>query len=539
MTISDTAKAQRFFRASRCLLLLATTLLAMPLWARDASTLVRGNGPEPSTLDPARCQEVACGNILRDLFEGLVTEAADGELIPGLAASWSLDDDGRTWTFVLRGDARWSNGEAIDAVQVRDSLRRAFAPETAAPLAALYDGIRHATAVQRGERPPEQLGIDAMDARTLVFHSTRSVPMPALMALPLAFPVHLPSLARHGSAHTRPGNLVSNGAYRLRDWTPQSSVVLERNPHFREAASIEGVRFEVTEDAASELQRFAASGLDITEVVPPGSMAHWRERFGDRLRIAPYLGVFYLGFNLEREPFRDNRALREALSLAVDRDILVRHATGLGESPAYALVPPGVAGYDGPRLGWASLSQSERESLAWQRYVEAGYSADEPLQVELRYNTSTPHRRLALAVAAMWRQVLGVRTELRNEEWKVFVGNRKQRVITQVFRGGWIADVDDPLNFLAAFADDGALNWSGYQDASYRQLIDDARNADSLPIRSAKLADAERQLLDAHAILPLYFYTSKHLVAPRVKGWRDNPLDHHLSRWLSLESFDD
>ena len=538
MTMSDPAKPKRFFPLSLCLFA-AVLMLSMPLWARDPATLVRGNGPEPSTLDPARCQEVACGNILRDLFEGLVTEAADGRLVPGLAESWSLADDGRTWTFVLREDGRWSNGESIDAMQVRDSLRHAFAPETAAPLAALYDGIRNATAVQRGELPVEQLGVEATDTHTLVIHTTRSLPLPSLMALPLAFPVHLPSVEEHGSAFTRPGNLVSNGAYRLMEWMPQSSLTLEGSPHFRDAPAIGAVRFEVTEDAASELQRFAAGGLDVTEVVPPGSQDYWRARFGEQLRIAPYLGVFYLGFNLEREPFRDKHALREALSLAVDRDILVRHVSGLGETPAYSLVPPGVAGYDGPTPAWASMTQGERESLARQRYAEAGYSADKPLHVELRYNTSTPHRRLALAVAAMWRQVLGVRTELRNEEWKVFVGNRKQRVITQVFRGGWIADADDPLNFLAAFADDGALNWSGYHDANFSQLIEDARNADSLPIRSAKLAEAEARLLGDHAILPLYFYTSKHLVAPRVNGWRDNLLDHHLSRWLSLERADE
>src|SRR5690606_28327995 len=304
-----------------------------PAWAaaREPDLLVRGNGPEPSTLDPARCQEVACGNILRDLFEGLVTEAADGALVPGLAESWSLADDGRTWTFVLREDACWSNGDPIDAVQGRDSWRRAFTPDTAAPLAALFDGIRNASEVQRGEVAPQRLGVDAADARTVVFHTTRSVPLPSLLTLPLAFPVHLASLEQQGSAFTRPGNLVSNGAYRLREWTPQSSLSVERNPCFREPPAIAAVRFEVTEDAASELQRFAAGGLDITEVVPPAALSYWRGRFGEQLRVAPYLGVFYLGFNLEREPFRDNRALREALSLAVDRDILVRHVTGLGE----------------------------------------------------------------------------------------------------------------------------------------------------------------------------------------------------------------
>ena len=499
-----------------------------------ADTLQRGNGPEPSTLDAHRCPEVACGNILRDLYEGLVTEDAQGRVIAGMAERWEMSADGRTWTFHLRDGLRWSNGEPLTAAQIVASFRRAFAPTTAAPFAVHFDALLNATQVQQGKLAPERLGVSAPDPRTVVFALSRSAALPQLLLLPIAFPVYLPALQQFGAQHTRPGHLVSNGAYRLAAWTPQASLTLDRNTRFREPAAIAHVRFQVTEDASSELQRFQAGGLHITETVPPQPLPQLRARFGAQLRISPYLGSMWLGLNLTRPPLRGNIALREALSLAIDRDKLTRYITGLGETPAYGVVPPGVADYLPASLPWAKATQVERERLARLRYRAAGYSDAAPLQIELRYNTSTPHRRMNLAIAAMWREVLGAHVTLRNEEWKVFVGNRKQRVITQVFRGGWIADVNDARNFLANFESGSVTNWSGVDDPGFDALMHAADDAPTPALRAARLREAEARLLGQHALLPIYFYTSKHLVRPEVLGFEPNPLDHHPSRFLHL-----
>ncbi len=328
-----------------------------------AQRLERGNGPEPATLDAHRCQEVACGNILRDLYEGLVTEDGAGRLIPGTAERWDVSADGRTWTFHLRAGLRWSNGEALDAPQIVASFRRAFAPDTAAPFAEQFYAVVNARAVQAGDVPPERLGIDAPDAHTVRIRTTRRVAMPALLTLPIAFPVYLPAVARDGAQHTRPGHLVSNGAYMLTAWTPQANLVVAKNRWFHDAAAVRipEVRFHVTEDAAAELQRFAAGDLDITETVPPQPLPALRARFGDRLRISPYLGAFWLGLNLTKPPLRDAPALREALSLAVDRDRLTRSITGLGETPAYGIVPPGIpgAGHSRLRAGRAAVGGAD------------------------------------------------------------------------------------------------------------------------------------------------------------------------------------
>ncbi|MBS0212936.1 MAG: peptide ABC transporter substrate-binding protein [Proteobacteria bacterium] len=542
-------------------------------------TLERGNGPEPSTLDAQRCQEVACENVLRDLYEGLVAEGPDGAVIPGMAQRWEASSDGRTWTFHLRDGLTWSNGQTLDAPQIVASFRRAFAPMTAAPFAQSLFAIRDAEGVQAGKLPDTALGIEAPDARTVVFHLDRPVPLPQLLLLPIAYPVYLPAVQRWGAQHTRPGHLVSNGAYALADWLPQASITLVRNPHYRQRAPIGRVRYLVTEDAGSELQRYQAGDLDLTETLPPQPLAGLRARFGAQLRIAPYLGAFWFGFNVTKPPLGPggrsgscptstlpgigvtvpgNRdvaaatrartsvssewasacaralALRQALSLAIDREKLTTYLTGFGEQPAFRIVPP-LPGYTPPSIPAAHWTQPQREAEAQRLFRAAGYTRADPPTLELRFNTSVLHRRLALAVAAMWRETLGVRVELRNEEWKAFVLNRRQRVITQVFRGGWIADVADPRDFLAAFTSDGPLNWTGWRDAGFDALLARADAATDDAQRNALLAQAEARLLAAQPLVPLYFYTSKHLVKPWVAGFTANPLDHHASRFLSWQ----
>lgn len=499
--------------------------------ASAARSLERGNGPEPSTLDAHRCQEIACANVLRDLYEGLVAEDAQGALIPGLAERWQRSADGLEWTFVLRAEARWSDGRTLDAPQVAASFRRAFEPATAAPLAPLLHAIDNAAEVQAGMRPATALGVEALDARTLRIRLREPIDLLPRLSLPVAFPLRLDAIEAHGSGHTQPGRLIGNGAYVLAAWRPQSTIALERNPHFHTPAAIERVRFHVTEDAASELKRYAAGDLHLTETVPPGRLDRLRARFGDELRVSPYLGVFFLGLNIEHPPL-DSQPLREALTLAIDRELLVSAVTGMGEAPAYALVPPGVREHAGEPPDWAQWTPAQRLDRARAAYAEAGYSTRNPARLSLRYNTSTVHRRVALAVAAMWREQLGAITELRNEEWKVFVANRRQRRVTQVFRGGWIADYDDAGSFLDLFATGSPLNWSGYANGAYDRLLAEASAATDSERRIALRREAEARLLDAVPIVPLYYYTSKHLVSPRLRGFEPNPLDRHPSRFM-------
>jgi oligopeptide transport system substrate-binding protein len=518
-------------------LVIAGLLAVAQLAAAAISTLERGNGPEPDSLDAHRAQSLSAFNVLRDLYEGLVTEDADGRLVPGLAESWTVADDGLTWTFTLRADLRWSDGAPLTAKHVVDSIRRALDPATLAPYANLLEPINGAAPVIAGRAPPSTLGVEAPDPRTVLIRLERPAPLPKLLTLPVAFVVDVEAATRHGARHTRPGNLRSNGAYRLVDWQPQTAIRLERNPHYHNAAevSIAAVRFHVTEDPASEMKRYLAGDLDITEAVPAGNLERLSARFGDELLVAPMLGTFWFGLNLRRPPFRDAPELREALSLAIDREILVRHVTGFGEAPAFAIVPPGTDGRRDATPAYARWTKAEREARARELYARAGYTRERPLETEIRYNTSPQHRRLALAIAAMWRDVLGVRTRLVNEEWKVFVVNRRAGRLTQVFRGGWIADYNDPMSFLETFRSGSPLNASGFNDPAFDALVDRAARETDSARRADLLFEAESRLIAAHAVIPIYHYTSKHLVRSRIEGFRPNPMDRHPTRFLRLK----
>lgn len=505
---------------------LLALLLASPL---AAQTLERGNGPEPDTLDPQRAQGLSAQQVLRDLFEGLMRDDAEGRLVPGAAESFERSPDGRTYTFKLRGDGRYADGAPVTAADFVHAFERALDPVTAAPSAAMLLPIEGAPARLRGDEGP--LGVRALDTQRLEIRlSAPRSDFLRRLALPVAMPVRRADLAAHGGQFTRPGKLIGNGAYVLAAWTPQASLTLARNPHYRRASEvpIESVRYHVTEDASQELKRFQAGELHLTETLPPGQLERLRALHQEELVVTPAYASFWLGYNLRHPKLRDVR-LREALSLALDRDILVRHITGNGEMPAYGLIPPDSGAT--ATMAAAVLDKPAREARARELYAAAGYGPDHPLQIELRYNTSLANRRLGLAVAAMWQEVLGVDTRLRNEEWKVFVQTRRAGAITEVFRGGWFADYADPLNFLEPFLGDSALNATGYRDAGFDALVARAASEDGAG-RADALRSAEQRLLDAHAVIPIYHYSSKHLVSRQVCGYRAHPLDHHPSEFL-------
>jgi oligopeptide transport system substrate-binding protein len=498
--------------------------------------LRRGNGVEPETLDPHRAEGVSTSNILRDLFEGLVTEAPDGSLEPGAAARWATSADGRTWTFTLRPDGRWSNGDPVTAFDFEYGLRRSVDPATLSEYAAILAPLANAEAVIAGAQPPTALGVRALDATTLELRL--NAPTPYLLGLlthSSAYPVYRPSVEQHGPGFARPGRLVGNGAYVLAEWAVQSHVRLARNRRFRDdrATTVDEVWYYPIESADAELNRYRAGELDVTYTVPLRQLAFLRANLADELRIAPYLGSYVFGFNVTQPPFRDNPGLRRALVLALDRDILTGRITGAGEIAASTWVPP-MPGYASPVPDWAGWSQADREAEARRLYAAAGYSRERPLRVQLLYNTDTNHRRLCAAMAAMWREVLGVEAELQNQEWQVFLQTRRERLDTQVFRYGWIGDYQDPYTFLEILHSRHGLNDMGYANPAYDALLAAAGAEADAARRLALLSDAERVLLDDLPLIPLYYYVSKQLVKPWVAGLVPNLLDHHYSRHLRI-----
>lgn len=504
---------------------------AAPPTTPTTVVLNRGLGPEPDSLHIHQAQGLAAINLLRDIREGLVTFDAFGEPVPGQAAFWEVLDEGRRYRFTLRPDARWSNGDPVTSADFLRAWRRAFTAETTAATAGLLKDLRNAGDILEGRMSPDALGVRADGPGVVEIELSQAAPwILEILAHPVAFPLH-----ERGIDDPRAAPV--NGPFVIASWTPRASISLRRNPeHYADAGiAVAGVDYFPIEEPAAELSRYRAGELHVTETIPAGRFAWLQENLAADLRVYPYLGSFWLGLNFRHPALGGSRELRQALSLAINRDILVRTVLGAGELPAWSVVPPGVSGYRPAAMPQSVLQQEQREAQARRLFSASGAGQGKTLRLQLRYNTSAVHRRVAVAVAAMWKQVLGVSTELVNEEWKVFVNNRTMGVVTEVFRGGWIADYADPASFLDLFISGSSLNHTFYGNPAFDDLLAAAAAAGGAQ-RMELLQRAEAQLVQDMPVIPLYYYVSRHLVNPRVRGFENNVRDIHLSRYLALET---
>jgi oligopeptide transport system substrate-binding protein len=498
----------------------------------------RGAAGDVATLDPQKTASVSEADLLDDLFEGLVTYDADGRIVPGVADSWTVSENGLVYRFKLR-DAKWSNGDRIEATDFVFSFRRLLDPATAAQYAPLFFPIVNAEKVNRGVARPSELGIRAIDSATLEIALTTPTPyFLELLAHQTAMPIEESNVRRYGEDFTRAGNLVSDGAYKLAYYWPNDRAILVKNENFHDAANVKIDREIVLplEDRAAALLRFEAGEIDSYPDVPTEQIAFVRERLKDELKLSPALGVYYFVFNTRKPPFDDAR-VREALSMTVDRDFLAEEIWGGAMTPALGIVPPGIANY-GPPVApdWARLPLVERQKQAEALLAEAGYGpGGKALKVEIRYNSSENHRNTCVALADMWRRI-GVETTLINSDAKSHFAMLQNGGDFDVARAGWMGDYSDPQNFLAlAESDNVGLNYSRYANPAFDALMRRAASTSDLGERAKILGEAEAIVLRDQPIMPLLYYLSKNLVSPRVKGWRANILDRHLTRYLSIE----
>jgi oligopeptide transport system substrate-binding protein len=493
---------------------------------------------EPDSLDPHRSEEASTADVLRDLYEGLTTESPDGTILPGVASRWEISEDGRVYRFHLRPDARWSNGDDVTAEDFVAGLRRSADPKTGSSYSQILDPIENADAVLAGRAAVETLAVSAIDKHLLEIRLKAPTPyFLGLLSHSATYPIHGPSLALHGDRFARPGTLVSNGAFVLDEWVVQSHLKLTKNARYWGASELEldTVLYYSLEEPASELKRYQAGDLDFTESIPNTRFKWIQENFDDELRIAPYLGIYYYMFNITRPPF-DNAGLRKALNLAVDRQILTEKVTGVGELPAFGFVPPGVGGYESRHFLWADWDDDARLEAARGLYAEAGYDDDNPLRVQLYYNTGENHKKIALAISSMWRQALGVQTELINEELRVLLDHRRDRSRWELMRLGWVGDYDDPNTFLEIMQTDHGQNDTGFSDPLFDELVSKASRELNPVRRMEMLAEAEQRMIDQYPVVPLYFYVTKRLVKPWVQGYKPGIMDHNYSRDLSIDT---
>ena len=497
-------------------------LLMLALGPADSATLNRGTAAEPGTLDP----HIATGNsaapILYDMNVGLTAFDAAGQVTPGAAESWTISDDGRIYTFTLRPDLKWSDGSPLTAQDFLYSFRRLLAPDTAARFASFFYAIRNAQAVVKGQMPADALGVAAPDERTVVIELEfpASYFLQNLGSNPGA-PVPRQAIEEYGRRWTRPGNMLSNGPYRLVEYVPQSHVTLEKNPYFYAAdeVAIERVKYYPTQNLATQLNRYLAGELDLLLAFPLDKVGWIRENLPGELRIWPSLGTSYFIFNTKQPPFDDPR-VRRALSLAIDREGLAEKILSPGESAAYTVTPPAITDHEPPVPDWASQPMAARLAEARRLMGEAGFGPGKPLPVVIRYDTREETRRLVVAVSAMWR---GIGVQARSEDSDFVTLNKTARTGNfQVLRYAWFAPNDDPGTFLGLLDSSNPNNYSGYANAEFDARYRSANTSLDPAERMAGLREAEALALEDDPVIPVYFFTRRFLVKPYVEGFAQN-----------------
>lgn len=496
----------------------------------------RGNDTDPTTLDHQKTSTVAEGNLMRDLYEGLVVQDAKAKVVPGVAESWTVSDDGLVYTFKLRQDARWSNGDPVKASDFVFAYQRIQNPETAAPYANMLFPMVNAEAINKGEKQATDLGVKAIDDHTLEI--TLNSPTPYFLELlthQTGYPLHQASVEKFGDDFTRPGNLVTNGAYMLEGFTPNDKIAMRKNPHFHDAANvqIDVVNFIPFEDRATCLRRFEAGEVQSCSDLDNQQMDYMKANLGAQLRIAPYLGTYYLPVKVKKEKLADPR-VRQAISMAIDRDFLANQIWRGSMLPAYSFVPPGIGNYgENAMLPYAKDDILDREDAAKALLAEAGV-AEGSLTVELRHNTGENHKNTMTALSDMLKNI-GINSTIVEMEGTGYFDYMKQDGDFDITRAGWIGDYSDPQNFLFLFESQNlGFNYPRWENPEYDALMQKAAQTIDIDERAAVLKQAEELLLKEMPIIPIMYYSSGSLVSDKLKGWEDNVMNVHGTRWLSL-----
>lgn len=526
------------FNVRTALLLGSLMLGASPALAEVV--LHRGNSGEPQTLDQSQTSIDIEAFIVKDLYEGLTVYDADGKIVPGAAESWTVSDDGTVYTFKIRADAKWSDGSPVTAEDFVFSMRRVEDPKTAAGYANILYPIKNAEKVNKGEGKLEDLGLKAVDEKTLEITLERPTPFfIELLSHQTALPINKASYEKNGADFVKPGKIVSNGAFKLLEHVPNDHLTVAKNEHYWDAANVklDKVIFYPLEDQAAGVRRYEAGELDLVYNFSADQIKRLREANPKQVHVTPALATYYYPFDTRTEPFNDVR-VRRALSMSVDRDFLGTDIFDGTKLPVYSLVPPGMENYGEPsKADFADMSQLDREDKAIELMKEAGYGeGGKPLNIEIRYNTNPNHERAATAVADMWKKTFGANVTLMNLDISSHYAYLQEGGKFSVARAGWTADYADAENFLNLnVSTNKTFNYGHYENPEFDALMKKSYEERDPAARSKILHEAEALIMRDQPIAPLVNDANLWLVSDKVKGWGDNPNNEHLSKYLSIE----
>jgi len=497
--------------------------------------LRRGNGAEPSSLDPHFTTGTWEDAIIGDMLVGLTTNDARGQPIPGSAESWETSPDGKTWTFHLR-DHQWSDGKPVTAGDFVYAWRRILDPKTAAAYASILYVFKNGQAVNAGKMKPEELGVRAIDDKTLELQLENPAPyLPQLLMHMTAFPLPSQVVESKGRDWTKPGNYIGNGPYTLAEWTPNDHITLVKNPKFFDAANvkIDRVIYYPISDPDAGLKRFRAGELDTQDGIPTSQIGFVQSTMGPMFHKEPFLANGWLVFNMARKPFDDIR-VREALNLAYDRETMADKVVNIGQPPSYSIVPPGIANYPGGvEFAFKSMPYPERVKRAQELMRQAGYGPDKRLRTTMATGPSNDAKRIAAAVQEIWRNIY-VDAEIAQSDAQVYNLNLRSGNF-DIAGYAWVADYNDPRNFLFLLLSDNELNYGHYKNPQFDALIKQSDQEQDLAKRGELLAKAEAIALKDMPWIPTRFQVTLNLVQPYVKGWSTNINDMNRTRWLSID----
>ena len=510
--------------------------------AVEEQVLHFGLGSEPQYLDPHLANSVSAHNVIIALIEGLVSEDPKTlKPVPGVAEKWDISEDGLIYTFHLRKNAKWSNGDSVTAHDFVYSYKRILNPELASQYASMLHGLKNAREYhEEGLSWDEaKVGATAIDDYTLQL--TLENPTPYFLELLNHyswFPAHPPTIekfgafGKQGTAWTRPGNYVGNGPFTLSDHKVNSVIEVKKNPLYWDAqtVSLEGIRFYPIESADTEERAFHSGFLHLTQTVSPDRIDFLKENHSDLIHFESYLGTYFYRFNVEEPPFDDVR-VRLAFNLATDRQAIVEKVTKGGQLPARCFTPPGTGGFS-PESRFR-FDPQKAKSLIQEYLTEKGLKSLP--KIELKYNTSEGHKKVAEALQGMWKNHLGAEIQLLNMEWKVFLSTIAKRDFS-LARAGWIGDYVDANTFLHMWRTGDGHNNTGWSSTRYDELLELAAQESDTQKRFSYFEECEKLIAENAPILPIYFYVHVTLRSPTVKGWHPTLLDHHPYKYVRLEN---
>jgi oligopeptide transport system substrate-binding protein len=484
---------------------------------------------EHSSFDPQIVEDVSGSEHVRNLFEGLLSQDEVGNLVPGVAERYEASADKKTYTFYLRKDSKWSNGDSVTANDFVYAWQRAVDPETASPYSWYMEimSIKNGAEIINGEAKVDSLGVKAIDDYTFQVELDASLPyFPMMVVHATTFPSHKATIMKHGTEWTKPENMVSNGAYVLAEHVVNERTVLTRNDMYwnNDSTILDKVVAIVIPDENQGLIRWKADELD-KGPVPPGQFNQLRVDFPEEATSFPRLCNYYYTFNLSEsgpEAFKDVR-VRKALAYSLDRKIIVEQILQGGQPEAYTFTPGATAGFEIPNVEFAGMSQAQRDAKAKELLADAGYNKSNPLKFNLLYNTSEGHKNIATAMTQMWKSKLGVEAVMNNMEWKTFLTERGEQNF-ELARGAWCGDYNEASTFL-----DLVTSASGYNDGKYNNAEVDRLMAEAKTMSNANpnYTAVEKILAEEMPVIPVYHYSGVFMLDATLKGWPVNNVEQN------------